>query len=488
MQLFNAGITTGCGGNYYCPEQSVSRDQMAVFILRSIYGRNYQPPLVGTNTGFYDVPTSHWAAPWIKQLAAEGITTGCGGGNYCPSQSVSRDQMAIFILRGMYGATYQPPAIGDSTGFYDVPTSHWAAAWIKQLSAEGVTTGCGGGNYCPSDPVSRAQMAVFLVRAFIENPPPPPPINNYQLSVSKVGSGSGTVTSSPTGINCGSTCSAYFTNGTSVTLTASPSDESNFSGWSGACTGTSTTCTVFMTQNLSVTATFDSSGPPPPPTTGFNSQFNGDADGWLAHSGDWLYDDNYLFTSGIKGSTSSISYDDKFANFDYQVKMKRFGEDTVANRLIIRGKPNPLFSDNNWSSGYYFQYTTGGSYSVFKINPNGTLAALQGWTYASAIVQGSEWNILRVVANSNNLSFYINDKLVWKGMDLSFSTGQVGIGMYINPSSILQEELLVDWAVLSEGGSASGIEHGIKEMVSPEQQALNESANLLGRGTIDSSE
>jgi uncharacterized repeat protein (TIGR02543 family) len=397
--------------------------------------------------------------------------------------------MAIFILRGMYGATYQPPAIGASTGFYDVPTSHWAAAWIKQLATEGITTGCGGGNYCPYNPVTRAQMAVFLVRAFIENPPPPPPINNYQLSVSKVGSGSGTVTSSPTGINCGNTCSAYFTNGTSVTLTASPSADSTFSGWSGACTGTSTTCTVSMTQNLSVTATFNSSGPPPPPTTGFDSQFNGDADGWLAHSGDWAYDDNYLYTYGIKGSASSVSYDDKFANFDYQVKMKRFGEDTVANRLIIRGKPNPLFSDNTWSSGYYFQYTTGGSYSVFKINPNGTLAALQGWTYASAIVQGSEWNILRVVASGNNLSFFINGKQVWKGMDLSFSTGQVGIGMYIDPSSILQEELVVDWAVLTEGG-ASPIrsESGIMDTISPEQQALNEAANLLGRGTIDSSE
>jgi hypothetical protein len=178
MQLFNAGITTGCGGNYFCPEQNVTRDQMAVFILRSMYGRNYTPPGVGASTGFYDVPTGHWAAAWIKQLAAEGITTGCGGGNYCPNQSVSRDQMALFILRGMYGAAYQPPGVGSGTGFYDVPTWHWAAPWIKQLAAEGITTGCGGGNYCPSNPVTRAQMAVFLVRAFLGSTPPPPPPQN----------------------------------------------------------------------------------------------------------------------------------------------------------------------------------------------------------------------------------------------------------------------------------------------------------------------
>ncbi|MBI3172811.1 MAG: S-layer homology domain-containing protein, partial [Chloroflexi bacterium] len=59
-----------------------------------------------------------------------------------------------------------PPAVGASTGFADVPTTYWAAAWIKQLAAEGVTGGCGGGNFCPATSVTRDQMAVFLVRTF----------------------------------------------------------------------------------------------------------------------------------------------------------------------------------------------------------------------------------------------------------------------------------------------------------------------------------
>jgi hypothetical protein len=50
--------------------------------------------------------------------------------------------------------------------FGDVPISYWAAAWIEQLSAEGITGGCGGGNYCPNQAVTRAEMAVFLVRTF----------------------------------------------------------------------------------------------------------------------------------------------------------------------------------------------------------------------------------------------------------------------------------------------------------------------------------
>jgi beta-glucanase (GH16 family) len=82
----------------------------------------------------------------------------------------------------------------------------------------------------------------------------------FGLSVSKGGTGSGTVTSSTGGINCGSACSATLSSGTSVTLTASPDSGSTFGGWSGSCGGTNTTCVVSMTAARSVTATFNSTG------------------------------------------------------------------------------------------------------------------------------------------------------------------------------------------------------------------------------------
>jgi endoglucanase len=82
---------------------------------------------------------------------------------------------------------------------------------------------------------------------------------SHALTVSRAGGGSGTVASSPSGIACGSTCSASFSGGTSVTLTASPASGSTFAGWSGACTGTGT-CTVSMTAARSVTATFNTGG------------------------------------------------------------------------------------------------------------------------------------------------------------------------------------------------------------------------------------
>ncbi len=165
-RLAFAGITGGCSTvpMMYCPEAPVTRAQMAIFLLRGIHGSSYTPPAVGASTGFTDVPVDHPAAAWIKQLAAEGITGGCGVGIYCPDAIVTRAQMAIFLLRAKYTSSYAPPAAtGD---FVDVPISHPAAAWIEQLAAEGITTGCGAGIYCPDNNVTRDQMAIFLVKTF----------------------------------------------------------------------------------------------------------------------------------------------------------------------------------------------------------------------------------------------------------------------------------------------------------------------------------
>ncbi len=167
-RLYNAGITGGCSTSplNYCPDNSVTRAQMAVFLLKGIHGSTYTPPTVGAGTGFTDVPNDYWAAAWIKQLAAEGITSGCGIGFYCPDSEVTRAQMAIFLLKSEHGTSYAPPNVGAGTGFTDVPNDYWAAAWIKQLAAEGITGGCGTNLYCPDTPVTRAQMAVFLVKTF----------------------------------------------------------------------------------------------------------------------------------------------------------------------------------------------------------------------------------------------------------------------------------------------------------------------------------
>jgi hypothetical protein len=122
-------------------------------------------PPPATGTVFADVSTSAFAAAWIEALSALGVTGGCGGGNFCPSTGVTRAQKAVFLLRTKDGPTYVPPAC-TSPMFADVPCSSPFAKWINELARRGVTAGCGGGNYCPDSIVTRGQMAVFLVTNF----------------------------------------------------------------------------------------------------------------------------------------------------------------------------------------------------------------------------------------------------------------------------------------------------------------------------------
>ncbi|HEY4573674.1 MAG TPA: S-layer homology domain-containing protein, partial [Thermoanaerobaculia bacterium] len=113
---------------------------------------------------FNDVPPGYWAGPWIEELAREGVVGGCSANPplYCPDSLLTRAEMAVLltVARG----ENPPPATG--TRFADVPADYWAARFIEQLAADGVTSGCGGGNYCPDLAVTRGEMAVFLATAF----------------------------------------------------------------------------------------------------------------------------------------------------------------------------------------------------------------------------------------------------------------------------------------------------------------------------------
>jgi len=160
--LVSNGITAGVGSGNYGVGFSTLRQQMAVFLLKAKFGICYVPPAC---TGvFADVPCSSAFAPWIEALAAQGITGGCGGSNYCPSSPVRRDQMAVFLLKTEHGSTYAPPACAGV--FTDVACPSTFANWIERLAAENVTGGCGGGNYCPLANNTRGKMAVFITKTF----------------------------------------------------------------------------------------------------------------------------------------------------------------------------------------------------------------------------------------------------------------------------------------------------------------------------------
>ncbi len=164
--IFHNGVTGGCAAALnYCPGDPALRKQMAVFVLKAKEGSSYvPPPAVGI---FNDVPASDPFAPWIEELYNRGVVAGCsvpGGPNYCPNDPVLRQQMAVFLLRTLLTSSYTPPACAGI--FADVPCPGLFTDWIEDLSNRGIAAGCGGGNFCPTNPNTRGQMAPFLTKTF----------------------------------------------------------------------------------------------------------------------------------------------------------------------------------------------------------------------------------------------------------------------------------------------------------------------------------
>jgi hypothetical protein len=164
--IFHKGITGGCGEGLYCPSAATTREQMAVFVLVAKEGAAFAfapcaaPP-------FGDVSATSPYCPFIQELKNRGVVTGCGGGsNYCPGNPVQRDQMAVFVLRTLEPTLTPPPCNSGSVLFADVAGINPFCPWVEELARRGVVSGCGGGNYCPLDPVTREQMGVFLTVTF----------------------------------------------------------------------------------------------------------------------------------------------------------------------------------------------------------------------------------------------------------------------------------------------------------------------------------
>jgi uncharacterized protein (DUF1800 family) len=164
-KMVRLGITVGVGGGNYGVNGNVTRDQMAVFLMKAKYGPSYAPP-PATGTIFADVPAGYWAAAWIEQMYLQGITGGCATGplRFCPTSPVTREQMAVFLLRAEHGPGYVAP--GASGIFIDMPIGGPFTPWAEQMKKEGISEGTGPNTFGPALPVTRAAMAIFLDRAF----------------------------------------------------------------------------------------------------------------------------------------------------------------------------------------------------------------------------------------------------------------------------------------------------------------------------------
>ncbi len=169
-----AGITAGCNppiGDRYCPSQSVTRAEMAAFLLRAIGQAGDLPAYSGI---FPDVAAGRWYTGYVERLAELGIAEGYADGTFRPDGPVTRAEMSIFVLR----------ALGEEANlaayrglFADVGASAGYATYAERMFDLGITTGCSTGplRFCPTDVVARDQMASFLARAVGLAPMPPPP-------------------------------------------------------------------------------------------------------------------------------------------------------------------------------------------------------------------------------------------------------------------------------------------------------------------------
>jgi S-layer homology domain len=161
--LVHHGITGGCALDAYCPSSSTTREQMAVFTLVGREGAGYLPPACAKPM-FTDVPASSMFCPWVEEVARRGAAGGCGSGQFCPDVPITREQMAVLVLR-VLDPLLDPPACTDPV-FVDVPASSPYCRWIEELARRDAVMPCGAEMYCPLSPVTREQMALFIAGTF----------------------------------------------------------------------------------------------------------------------------------------------------------------------------------------------------------------------------------------------------------------------------------------------------------------------------------
>ncbi|MFO7292955.1 MAG: S-layer homology domain-containing protein [Actinomycetes bacterium] len=151
IALYEMGITRGCDIARYCPDRSVTRGEFATLLVRAL-------GLEGSIANPFDDDDRSVHVDAIETLAAHGITTGCGPRRFCPDAPVTRGEMASFLMRALDLPAAPPAGFDDTAG-----NVHRKA--IDALAAAGITRGCSPTSFCPDDPVTRGQMASFIVRA-----------------------------------------------------------------------------------------------------------------------------------------------------------------------------------------------------------------------------------------------------------------------------------------------------------------------------------
>ena len=174
--LYQGGYVAGCSaeGPLYCPEDSMTRAESAVFVERGLWGGGYMPP-EPSQSSFEDVAMGTWYLKWVEALYQDGFTSGCqlAPPLYCPLRVHSRAEAAVFFERMLHGADYDPPP--PTTAHYqDVPVgphAPWYSRWVYAAHTDGLVQQCeddanrGDGLYRPLDELTRAEAACMMAFA-----------------------------------------------------------------------------------------------------------------------------------------------------------------------------------------------------------------------------------------------------------------------------------------------------------------------------------
>lgn len=169
---------------------------------------------------------------------------------------------------------------------------------------------------------------------------------------------------------------------------------------------------------------------------GFSTVFDEQGQDWQAYTGTWTASNGYYHNAAnTAGTWETMSYQDvSYSNFDYQVRFAQTDCTGCYTALLLRGTPQPIApEDGRWASGYRFEVNAQGLYRVLRMEAGGSEVILQNWASTDALQRGTNWNVLRVVADGSNFAFYANETLIWSGTDRRLASGLVGIGTY-NPA------------------------------------------------------
>lgn len=162
--LSRQGIALGCDASNFCPNEIITRDAAAIWLISARFGMDYMPPAADGNA-FTDVAAADFGADWIEQMEMDGITDGCDTGLYCPTQALTKEQAALLILKSKRGGTYSPSA-STTPIFSDVPAGSFAIDYIEELFNSNYADGCNASStfYCPKEALTKAGLAGMIGR------------------------------------------------------------------------------------------------------------------------------------------------------------------------------------------------------------------------------------------------------------------------------------------------------------------------------------